>query len=137
MFAEQKIVFIGGVWDLFHIGHLNAIEKAKTFGDILIVAVSTDELIYSYKNIFPVFSFKERLAIITALSCVDIAIGQTRLADVDLLKALKVDIFVTGTDWKNKSVPGYFWIKENIKMKYISRTKGISSSVIKSKLQSM
>lgn len=134
MFAEKTVVFIGGVWDLFHIGHLKAIKLAKTFGDILIVGVSTDELVYTYKNLSPIFSFEERFAIVDALFCVDHTIKQTRLANVNLLKALKVDVFVTGIDWKSKSVPGYAWIRENIRMEYIPRTKGISSSTIKTKL---
>lgn len=138
MYAGKKIVFLGGVWDLFHIGHLNVIKEAKKYGDILIVAVSTDELLESYKNIRPVFPFEDRFAIISALNDVDIAVKQISLADISLMKSLKVDVFVTGEDWKGRNLPGYQWLEKTGKeIVYLPRTKGISTSIIRQKLSKM
>lgn len=128
----SKIVFVGGVWDLFHVGHLKMLQRARAYGDTLIVGVSTDELVFQYKKVHPVFSFDDRTAIIDALSCVDRAVSQSKLADVPLLQLLNVGVFVTGDDWRNREdLPsGYEWIRDNIRMVFLPRTSGISSSGI-------
>ena len=138
MYANKTIVYAGGCFDLFHVGHLNLLQKAKTLGDILIVGVSTDELVQSYKITRPVISLIDRIRIIESLNCVDIVVVQDKLADVDFLKELLVDIYVTGSDWKDmdpKDEPeGYAWIRENIEMAFVPRTEGVSSTSIKQKL---
>jgi len=113
------------------------LQKAKSYGDVLIVAVSTDELVFRYKNVYPVFSFDERREIVRAISCVDFVVGQNELANVRLLASLDVDVFVTGKDWENKDNPpyGYEWIKDNLEMIFLPRTEGVSSSIIKSKIK--
>jgi len=138
MYAGQTVVFAGGVWDLFHVGHLRFLQKAKSYGDILIVAVSTDELVHRYKGVYPAFSFDERCEIVEALECVDFVVGQNELASVELLKVLDVDVFVTGDDWKDKvdEPEGYKWIRGNLQMVFLPRTEGISSSIIKGKIRS-
>ena len=136
MFADRKIVFVGGTWDLFHIGHLNIIEKAGEYGDKVVVGVSTDELVYKYKKIKPVIPLIERVAIIEALTCVDFVVIQKKLADVKLMKQLQVDVFVSGDDWKNKKArpKGYDWLEKNCKLVFLPRTDGISSTIIKQRL---
>ena len=132
----SKIVFVGGVWDLFHVGHLNLFQKAKEYGDTLIVGVSSHSLVFHYKGLYPVIPFNDRIKIVRNISCVDKAVAQYELADVNLLKVLKVDVFVTGDDWKDKKDPpeGYAWIKENLEMVFLPRTEGISSTSIKKEL---
>ena len=141
MSAGRKIVFVGGVWDLFHVGHLNILKKAKSLGDVLIVGVSTDALVYQYKKVYPVISQADRLAIISELKCVSWAVFQNELASVSLMQKLNVDIFVSGEDWKDwktwpkEKVPeGYSWIDENLEMVFLPRTSGISSTSIKKDL---
>ena len=138
MYANKTIVYAGGCFDLFHVGHLNLFQRARTFGDILIAGVSTDELVQSYKATRPVISLIDRLRIIESLKCVDIVVVQDKLADVELLKKLAVDVFITGSDWKDmdpKDEPeGYAWIRENIEMAFVPRTEGVSSTSIKQKL---
>jgi len=136
MTKTQKVVFVGGVWDLFHVGHLNILEKAKRYGTILIVGVSTDELVLRYKGIYPVIPLAQRMRILKSLACVDFVVSQSVLADVGLLEDWDVDVFVTGEDWKDKRNPpeGYAWIKENLEMIFLPRTEGISSTSIKKEL---
>ena len=138
MYADKKIVYVGGCFDLFHVGHLNLLQKAKVFGDILIVGVSTDELVQSYKSTRPIISLVDRVKIIESLSCVDIVVIQHILADVDLLKKLAVDVFISGSDWSEKADEpiGYKWIRDNIEMVFVPRTEGISSTSIKQELNS-
>ena len=134
--AKKIIVFTGGSWDLFHIGHLNVLKKAKTMGNILIVGVSTNSLIKRYKESNPILNYNQRAAIIKELKCVDKVVKQTNIFDVEQFKALKADVFVIGDDWKGKedSVPGLKWLKDNNYLAYIPYTKGLSSSMIKEKI---
>lgn len=134
--AKKIIVFTGGTWDLFHIGHLNVLKKAKTMGDILIVGVSTDSLIKKYKGSKPILNYKQRIAIIKELKCVDKAVKQINIFNVRQFRKLKADIFVVGDDWKGKEhlVPGLKWLKDNNYLRYVKYTKGLSSSMIKEKI---
>jgi len=136
MFGDKKVVFAGGVFDLFHIGHLHLLQRAKTLGDILIVGVSSDVLAFSYKHSLPIISEGDRVEIVRNISCVDMVVIQNELASVRLIQKLFVDVFVSGDDWKNKvDVPeGYKWIRENLEMVFLPRTEGIDSSSIKEEL---
>ena len=99
---KPVIVYTCGVYDMFHVGHLNMLKAAKGLGDKLIVAVSTDEVAESYKPGSLVVPFEQRVQIISALSCVDVCIAQT---DRDKFKAwerLNYDILVNGDDWFGK-----------------------------------
>jgi glycerol-3-phosphate cytidylyltransferase len=136
MAKKQVRVFTGGTWDLFHAGHLNVLKKSKEFGDYLIVGVSTNKLIRKYKGSNPILNYKQRMAIVKELRCVDETVKQTNIFDVKQFLALKCDIFVIGSDWKGKEdlVPGLKWLKENGYLKYVPYTKGLSSSMIKEKI---
>jgi glycerol-3-phosphate cytidylyltransferase len=113
-----------GTFDLFHIGHLNILENAKAFGDILVVGVSTDELVKKYKGNFPVFNFEQRLRIIRSLKCVDVAVAQYDLDKTSLVRKLGIDLIVMGDDWWDKDFKG---VCETVFLPY---TKGISTSQI-------
>ncbi|MFA5154234.1 MAG: adenylyltransferase/cytidyltransferase family protein [Clostridia bacterium] len=134
--AKKIIVFTGGTFDLFHVGHLNVLKKAKAMGDILIVGVSTNSLIKRYKESNPILNYTQRASIIKELKCVDKVVKQTDIFDVEQFKHLKASIFVIGTDWKGKEhlVPGLKWLKENGYLRYVPYTKGLSSSMIKEKI---
>lgn len=129
-----NIVLTAGVWDLFHRGHLNILKRAKEYGR-LIVAVSTDELVKSYKNKYPIFCLEDRIEILKACKYVDEVIVQTKILDINQLKEHKVDIIVIGDDWTDKYLEGLEWMKEHGKVIYVPYTKGISTSLIKQKLQ--
>ncbi|MDR1536662.1 MAG: adenylyltransferase/cytidyltransferase family protein [Clostridiales bacterium] len=96
---RYKIGYTTGVYDLFHIGHVNILRRAKEMCDYLIVGVSLDELV-SYKHKKHVISFEERIEIVRSVRYVDEAVAQ---ADMDKLSAwerLKFNVMFVGDDWK-------------------------------------
>lgn len=129
-------VYTAGSYDLLHYGHVNVLLKAKALGDYLIVGVSTDALISKYKGLKPIICYKDRVAIIKELRCVDKVIKQNTFFDVKQLKKYHIDIIVLGDDWKDKSFPELDkCLKElKIKMVYVPYTKRLSTSKIKIKI---
>ena len=99
-------------------------------GDTLIVGVSTDELVASYKNP-PIIPFEERIAIIKALKCPDIVIPQRTLDHSEIINRLNIDVFVVGDDWAGK----YDYLKElGVTVFYFPRGEGASTTEIKKKI---
>ena len=128
---KYKIGYTTGVFDLFHIGHLNIIKRAKEQCDYLIVGVSTDELVQQYKNKRPVISFENRSEIIASLRYVDKVVAQTSLDKSLAWEELRFDAVFHGDDWKNTSV--YNEMEEKlsalgVEMVYLPHTDGISTS---------
>lgn len=132
----KKVIYTTGTYDLFHFGHLNILLKAKALGNYLIVGVSTDKLIKQYKGIKPIINYKDRIAIIKALKCVNKVIKQSSFFDITQLKKYKINTIVLGDDWKEKTFPELEkCLKElNIKMIYVPYTKRLSTSYIKEKI---
>lgn len=128
---NKKIkVITYGTFDLFHIGHLNLLKRAKKLGDFLIVAVSSDEFSRS-KGKQPVFPLQQRMEILSSIRYVDQVIIENNWAQkVDDVKKYDVDIFVMGDDWQGK----FDFLKEHCKVIYLPRTKGISTTQIKNSL---
>ena len=127
MLKNKIIVYTSGTFDMFHYNHLRMINYARSLGDILIVGVSTDELVSSYKDP-PIIPFNERLQIIEALKTPDIVIPQRTLDHTEIVKKLNVDAFVVGDDWVGK----YDYLKEfNVEIFYFPYGIGVSSSSIK------
>jgi cytidyltransferase-related domain len=129
-------VFTSGSFDLFHIGHLNILEKSAALGDELIVGVSTDELIEKYKGMKPIIPFDQRIRIISSLKCVTKVVKQTKLTDIVQLKEFDIDIVTIGDDWKEKYLEGLEWIKNQSdkRVEYFPYTKEISTTTIKKKI---
>lgn len=92
------IGYTTGVFDLFHIGHLNMLKNAKSMCDKLIVGVTVDELV-SYKHKKAVIPFEERLEIVRNIECVDVAIPQRTMDKFDAWQKLKFDLMFVGDDW--------------------------------------
>lgn len=131
---KKVIVHTAGTFDLFHIGHLNILKKSKELGDYLIVAVSSDELVESYKGIKPVVPYEQRARIIESIKFVDKVIKQDVLHDIKQLKRYKVDITTIGDDWKDKYLEGLEWMKKNRKVVYFPYTKGVSVTQMKKQI---
>lgn len=135
MGLKNKIIMTSGSFDLFHYGHLNILYKAKELGDELIVAVSTDKLIESYKKIKPIIKYSDRVAIIQELHCVDKVVKQTKVVNIKQFIKLKADLFVLGDDWKNNyNHKGINWLRDNNKIIWVPYTKRLSTSSIKEKI---
>ncbi|NUU95865.1 glycerol-3-phosphate cytidiltransferase [Marinitoga sp. 1135] len=127
----MKTVITYGTFDLFHIGHLKLLQRAKELGDRLIVAVSTDEFnaIKGKKSIIP---YDQRAEIVKNIKCVDMVIPEKNWEQkIEDIKKYNVDIFVMGEDWKGK----FDFLKEYCEVVYLPRTEGISSTEIKQILQ--
>jgi glycerol-3-phosphate cytidylyltransferase len=129
---KQKIVYTSGTFDLFHSNHLKMIKYARGLGDILIVGVSTDELVSSYKSP-PTIPFEERIQIIEALKLPDIVVPQHSLNHTSLVKQLNINRFVVGDDWIGK----YDYLRElEVEVFYFPYGKGVSSTNIKEQISS-
>lgn len=95
-----KIGYTTGVFDLFHIGHLNILRNAKLECDYLIVGVTTDELSENEKGKKPVIPFAERMAIVESIKYVDMVVPQTSYDKFEAWNNLKFNIMFVGDDWK-------------------------------------
>lgn len=136
---KKKIIgYTTGVFDMFHIGHLNLLKKAKSQCDHLIVGVTTDKLCIEGKGVNPIISENERKEIVDSIKYVDETIFQNTYNKVDVYNKLKYDIIFVGDDWKGSPR----WIelenkfnKLGVKIIYLKYTKGISSSKLRKKIQ--
>ena len=132
-----KIGYTTGVYDMFHVGHLNIIKRAKEMCDFLIVGVTTDELCYSRKQKYPIICQEDRVAIIEAIRYVDRVILQN---DMDKLKAVKkygVDAVFVGSDWKGTDSWNKYekeFAEEGCTVVYLDYTDGISSTILRERI---
>ena len=133
------IGYATGVFDLFHIGHLNLLRKAKEKCDKLIVGVTTDDLVM-YKNKRSVIPFAERIEIVRAIKYVDEVVPQFNMDKLDAHKRIKFDVMFVGSDWKgtekwNKIESDFKQI--GVKVIYFQYTKGTSSTMINETLRKL
>lgn len=127
----MKKVITYGTFDLFHIGHLNILKRAKALGNYLIVAVSTDEF-NLLKDKVCTYPYKDRAAIVEALKCVDEVIPENNWEQkIKDIQTNNIDIFIMGHDWTGK----FDFLKEHCEVVYLPRTDGISTTEIKDKLK--
>jgi glycerol-3-phosphate cytidylyltransferase len=96
----KKIGYTTGVFDLFHIGHLNILKRARLECDYLIVGITTDELAMSVKGEKPFISFEERVEIVESIKFVDEVVPQTNYDKMEAWNNLKFDMMFVGDDWK-------------------------------------
>lgn len=137
---KYKIGYTCGVFDLFHVGHLNLLERCKDMCDILIVGICDDDYVRNIKKTEPIFSQEERERIINSIGIVDSAY----LVDIETtndkmlaLQKFHFDVLFSGDDWKgteryNKTEKDF--AKLGVSIEYLPYTKGISSSQIKESL---
>ena len=131
----MKTVITYGTYDLFHIGHLRLLERAKELAGKdgkLIVAVSTDRFNWVEKQKKCAIPDQQRMAIVGALKCVDMVIPEDNWEQkkTDVAK-YGVDIFVMGDDWKGK----FDFLREQCEVVYLPRTEGISSTGLKASIR--
>ena len=134
---KYKIGYTTGVFDMFHIGHLNILRRAKEQCEYLIVGVSTDELCLNRKNKKPIICQEDRVEIISAIKYVDEVVLQSDMNKIEAIKKHKVNAVFVGSDWKNSDA----WLayeKEfsefGCEVVYLDHTDGISSTIIREKL---
>ena len=139
--GDEKIVigYTSGVYDLFHIGHLNLLKNAKGLCDKLIVGVTTDELV-AYKGKKAVIPEGERMEIVRNIKFVDAVVPQEDMDKFKMWERLKFDIMFVGDDWFN--TPKWEALDEKfkavgVKIIYFPYTKGVSSTLINETLESI
>ena len=127
---KEKIVLTYGTFDMFHIGHLNLLNRLKSLGDKLIVAVSTDEFnsIKGKKTLIP---FEQRALIVQNIKCVDMVISEENWEQkIYDIKKYNVVIFAMGEDWQGK----FDFLKDYCEVIYLPRTQNISTTELKKEL---
>lgn len=138
--SNKKVIgYTSGVYDLFHIGHLNLLKNAKGLCDKLIVGVTVDSLV-EYKHKRAVIPFEERLEIVRNIKCVDAAIPQEDLDKFKMWEKLHFDVLFVGDDWfkhpRWKVMEAKFK-KVGVRVVYFPYTKGTSSTLINETLRSL
>lgn len=134
MKKKFKIGYTAGVYDLFHVGHLNILKRAKEQCEFLIVAVSTDELVAQYKDKVPVIEFAERASIVEAIKYVDKVVPQENRDKMSAYEKYKFDAMFVGDDWKGS--PLWNQLEKDLEEKgskvvYFPYTKQVSSTFLK------
>lgn len=137
MEKKYKVGYTTGVYDMFHIGHLNILRRAKEQCEYLIVGVTTDALCQARKNKLPIIAEAERIAIVEAIRYVDRVVPQ---GDMDKLRAVKeygADAVFVGSDWKGTPAWERYekeFAQEGCSVVYLDHTDGISSSILRERL---
>lgn len=135
---KYKIGYTSGAFDLFHVGHLNILQKAKEQCEYLIVGVSTDDLVESYKFKRPVIPFHDRIKIVEAIRYVDEVVPQTSMNKLETWQKLHFDVMFHGDDWKNSELYNQYeedFAALGVELVFIPHTEGISSSVLVDKIK--
>lgn len=130
------IGYTAGVFDLFHVGHLNLLKNAKGMCDKLIVGVTTDELV-TYKGKRALIPYEDRVEIVRGVKYVDAVVPQYDMDKLAMCKKLGAAILFVGDDWYGTDKWKHYeeeFTKEDVKIIYFPYTKGISSTLITSTL---
>lgn len=137
MSKKYKVGYTTGVYDMFHIGHLNIIKRAKEQCEYLIVGVTTDELCYARKNKYPIINQNDRMEIVNSIKFVDKAVLQENMDKLSAVKKYGIDVVFVGSDWQGTPA----WEKyekefaaEGCSVVYLSHTDGISSTILRERL---
>ena len=132
--------FTTGVFDMFHVGHLRLLKNAKDNCDFLTVGVSSDDLVFNYKSKYPIISIEDRVEILSSIIYVDdVVVINDRDKKNQFLKYRYNRLFV-GDDWKGSDIfndLNLFLSKYDSEIFYFNYTKNISSSKLKSVLESI
>lgn len=131
---KNKIGYTTGVFDMFHIGHLNILRRAKEQCDFLIVGVTTDELCYKRKNKYPIINEKDRMEIVGAIKYVDKVVPQIDMNKIKPVKEYCVDVVFVGSDWKGTDAWNNYekeFAQLGCSVVYLDYTDGISSTLLR------
>jgi len=134
---NKKVVFTNGCFDILHAGHIKLLKEAKSLGDILIVGLNTD---YSIKKLKgdkrPIKNEKTRCMILESIKFVDFVILFNESSPIKLIKKIKPDVLVKGSEYNKKEIIGYdFMIQNKGKIHLVKMEKNISSSNIIDKIK--
>lgn len=139
---SNKTVYIIGVFDLYHRGHVELLKKAKDLGNKLIVAINSDKIVTDYKR-EPIFNEEDRLELVRSCKYVDEAFIIHDFDNKEYIKKLNIDIIVHGDDWdeagylKQIRVTKEFLAQHGVEMKFLPYTAGISTSGLIKRINSI
>ena len=134
---KYKIGYTSGVYDMFHIGHLNILQRAKDLCETLVVGVTTDELCYTRKNKYPIICQDNRKAIVGAIRYVDKVVDQTDMDKLNMVKTLGTEAVFVGSDWKGSPAWDKYekeFAQLGCTVVYLDHTDGISSTILREKI---
>ena len=134
---KYKIGYTTGVFDLFHIGHLNILKRAKEQCEILIVGVTTDELCLERKKHAPIIPENERVEIVSSIRYVDKVIMQSDMDKIKPVTENNADVVFVGSDWKGTKAWEKYeqeFAKVGCTVVYLDHTDGISSTILRERL---
>ena len=137
---KYRIGYTTGVFDMFHVGHLNILRQAKEQCDYLVVGVTTDELCIKRKGFSPIITEKERMEIISSIRYVDKVIPQYDMDKTRIVEEIHANAVFVGSDWKGTDAWNKYekeFAKIGCDVVYIAHTDGISSSILREKLKSI
>jgi D-beta-D-heptose 7-phosphate kinase/D-beta-D-heptose 1-phosphate adenosyltransferase len=131
----KKVVFTNGCYDLIHVGHVRYLEEAKSYGDILVIAVNSDSSVKKLKGEKrPLIPEQDRAEIISALGCVDYVVIFDELDPHEIITYLKPDVLVKGGDWTVDTIIGRDIVEASggkvISLPYIEGTSASTSKII-------
>lgn len=134
MLQKKVIGYTTGVFDLFHVGHLNILKQASKNCDYLIVGVTSDETVYKYKKRYPIIPLKERIAIVESIVYTDRVVVQEEMDKLRAYELYNFDKLFHGNDWKDSKMYNDIETKlkdRGVEMIYFEYTKGTSTSELK------
>ena len=139
---KYKIGYTTGVYDMFHIGHLNILKSAKQQCEYLIVGVTTDSLCFARKHKYPIIAEKDRLAIVKSIKFVDKVVLQKDMDKLAAVKKYHANVVFVGSDWKGtpswKQYEKDFLEKGNgCEVVYLDHAEGISSTILRDRLNNL
>ena len=127
-----------GVFDMFHVGHLNLLARAREQCDRLIVGVSTDDVVLDYKKHAPIVPYAERVAIVKAIRYVDEVVPQTSMDKFAAWEKLHFNRLFHGNDWKGSAMYNEVEAKlkaVGVEVVYFPYTQGTSSTLLAERLR--
>ena len=130
---NYKIGYTSGVYDMFHIGHLNILKRAKEQCEHLIVGVSTDKLVQEYKHKTPIIPFEQRMEIVKSIRYVDEVIPQTTMDKMKVWEKYRFEAIFHGDEWKDSDLYRAYieeFKRVGVDMVFLPHTDGISSTLI-------
>ncbi|MDE6695420.1 MAG: adenylyltransferase/cytidyltransferase family protein [Muribaculaceae bacterium] len=131
---KYKVGYTTGVFDMFHIGHLNILRRAKELCEYLIVGVSTDEVVEEYKHHKPVIPFSDRAAIVEACRYVDKVVPQMSMDKFVAWQSTPFDVMFHGSEWKGSDLYNEYerkFASVGVEIVYLPHTDGISSTMLR------
>ena len=134
---KYKVGYTTGVFDMFHIGHLNILKRAKEQCEYLIVGVTTDTLCLERKNKLPIICEKDRMEIVEAIKYVDKVVPQNDMDKLSAVKQYGVDVVFVGSDWKGTPSWNEYekqFAASGCSVVYLDHTDGISSTILRERM---